>query len=158
MANGKIISLESKRLEKSYQAALKAAQASRVPTQSEYERNERASAMKHERQIDEAPLADRKDAQKSFLEAMRERPQLVGERLGWLFEGNYGYGPMIIAKEVLARPRMNREAILTQMIAVFEWMCPRRMAVDAWKKLTPAEKDKLSKAIAKEIKYAEKAE
>ena len=67
-------------------------------------------------------------------------------------------GPMVIAKEVLARPRMNREAILTQMIAVFEWMCPRRMAVEAWKKLTPAEKDKLSKVIAKEIADAQKAE
>ena len=158
MANGKIISLESKRLEKSYQAALKAAKASRIPSQSEYERNERANALKHEREIEAAPLADRKDAQKSFLEAMRERPQIVGERLGWLFDGNYGYGPMVIAKEVLARPRMNREAILTQMIAVFEWMCPRRMAVEAWKKLTPAEKDKLSKVIAKEIADAQKAE
>jgi hypothetical protein len=53
---------------------------------------------------------------------------------------------------------MNREAILTQLVAVYEWMCPRRMAVDAWKKLTPAQKEKLSKIIAKEIKDAEKTE
>jgi hypothetical protein len=97
MANGKIISLESKRLEKSYQAALKAAEKSRIPTQSEYERNERAMALKHEQQIDKAPLADRKDSQAQFLDAMRERPEIVGERLGWLFEGNYGYGAMMLA-------------------------------------------------------------
>jgi hypothetical protein len=164
--NGKIISLEAKRLEReqqklkeSYERVVgRAAAKTRstgIPSQSEYERRERMEAIRREQEVERAPLRDRKEAQQSFLEAMRERPAIVASRIGWLLDGNYGYGPMVMAKQVLGSPRMNREAALTQMIAVHEWMVPRRMAAEAWKKLTSAEKASLSEAVAEEIREAE---
>lgn len=129
-----------------------------IPTQAEYERNELAMAARREREIDQQPLADRKEAQQSFLLAMRDDPGVVAERISWLLGGDYGWGAMTLAKRVLASPRMNRRAILTQSIAVHEWMCPRRMAVDAWKKLAPAQKRLLDAAVDVVIASAEREE
>ncbi len=119
-----------------------------IPSQAEYESNERLRAIRDESRIEKAPLADRKEAQAAFYEAMATDPAIVAERISWLIDGNYGYGQMQMAKQVVGSPRMNREAALTQLVAVFEWQCPRRMAIDAWKKLTGPQKKALSAAIA----------
>jgi hypothetical protein len=129
-----------------------------TPNQAEYESNERRRAMLDEQRIERAPLRDRKEAQAAYLEAMSRDPAVVAERISWLIDGNYGYGQMQMARQVVGSPRMNREAALTQLVAVFEWQCPRRMATDAWKKLTPAQKTALFEAVAVVIAEAEKNE
>lgn len=129
-----------------------------IPSQAQYEQNERSAAIRREQEIDRSPLADRKEGQANYLEAMRDRPELVAERIGWLLDGNYGYGPMMMAKQIVRSPRMNRRAALAMSIAVFEWMCPRRMAADAWNKLTPSQKQRLDAAVDVVIQAAEKEE
>jgi len=129
-----------------------------IPSQAEYESNERRRAMLDEQRIERAPLGDRREAQAAFLEAVATDPAAVAERIAWLIEGNYGYGQMQMARQVLGSPRMNRESALTQLAAVFEWQCPRRMAVEAWKKLTSSQKKALSQAVAVVVSEAERAE
>jgi hypothetical protein len=102
-------------------------------------------AARDEREIDSQSLEERKEAQAEFLAAMRTTPELVGERIAWLLSGHYGAGSMLMAKQ--ATKRMNRSAMFTQLVAVFEWRCPRRMAVDAWKKLSRDEKSILQMHI-----------
>jgi hypothetical protein len=127
-----------------------------IPNQAEYESNERHLAHTEEQRIEKASLLDRKEAQAAFLDTMATDPATVAERISWLLEGNYGYGQMQMAKQVLASPRMNREAALIQLAAVFDWLCPRRMAADAWKKLTAPQKKALSAAITVVISEAER--
>ena len=103
-------------------------------------------------------MADRKEAQAAFFEAMRDDPALVAERLGWLLDGNYGYGPMLLAKRALASPRMNRSAALTQMVGAFEWQSPDDMSRAAWKKLSAGEKARLESAVQGAITSAESGE
>jgi len=129
-----------------------------IPSQAEYERNERTRAYNDEQRINRAPLGDRKAARDAFHEAMAEDPATVAERISWLLDGNYGYGQMQAAKEVVANKRLNREAILTQLVAVHEWQCPRDMARAAWTKLTPAQKKALSAAVAVVVQHAEAGE
>jgi hypothetical protein len=129
-----------------------------TPSNAEYESNERRRAILDEQRIDQSPLRDRKEAQAAFHEAMARDPATVAERISWLIDGNYGYGQMMMAKQVVGSPRMNREAALTQLVAVFEWQCPRNLAVDAWKKLTPAQKKALSEAVAVVVESAEHPE
>ena len=124
----------------------------------EYESNELRRARVDEQHIDQAPLSERKEAREAFHRDMAAAPEIVAERIGWMLDGNYGYGQMLMAKQILAAKRMNREAALTQLISVFEWQCPRRMGVEAWKTLTPAQKKSLSAAVAVVIAEAEKQE
>ena len=91
------------------------------------------------REIESAPLIDRKANQAEFSKDMRESPAMVAERLEWLIAGNYGHAEMNKAIQVLQSPRMNRVAALSTLIAQFEWNCPSRMASEAWLKLTPEE-------------------
>ena len=144
-------------LKREIDEVLAAPSRSGVPSQSEYERRERSEAQKRLTEIQRQPLADRKEAQAAFLKAMRDYPALIAERLGWLIDGNYGYGAMLLAKEVLGKPRMNRSAALTQMIGAFEWMTPEDMTRAAWNKLSTAEKAKLEKVIQAAIRQAENA-
>lgn len=129
-----------------------------IPSQAEYEQNERDWALANERRVDRAPLGDRKAARDAFHEAMAEDPATVAERISWMLAGNYGFGQMMVAKEAVAAKRMNREALLTQMVGVFEWQCPRDMGRAAWTKLTPAQKRALSAAVAVVVRHAESGE
>ena len=129
-----------------------------IPSQSEYERREFNEASQKLREVEKAPLADRKEAAAEFLASMRDHPDLVAERIGWLLGGNYGYGPMQMAKRVLGSPRMNRSASLTHMIGAFEWSAPGAMAIAAWKKLTAGQQAALESAVQGAIRDAESEE
>lgn len=129
-----------------------------IPSQAEYERRELAEANQRLHEVERASLADRKEAAAEFFEAMRDRPEVVAERVGWLLNGNYGYGQMQMAKRVLKSPRMNRSAALTHMIAAFEWSTPDAMARAGWKKLTKGQQAALEKAVQGAIKSAESEE
>ena len=118
-----------------------------MASQREYEQREIDLAYRQMEEVRRAPLRERKEAQLDFFEAMRDAPDIVAERVDWLLGGNYGYGPMLLAQRIFASPRMNREAALTQMIGVFEWMTPEDMTRAAWKKLTASEKHMLSQSV-----------
>lgn len=120
------------------------------------ERNELAEAQRHLSEVERAPLADRKEAAATFLAVMRDNPGLVAERIGWLLDGNYGYGSMLMAKRVLASPRMNRSAALTHLVAAFEWRTPNAMARAAWNALTKSQQSALEIAVQGAILDAER--
>lgn len=129
-----------------------------IPSQAEYERREFQEANRRLSEVERAPLADRKEAAAEFFEAMRDHPDLVAERVGWLLGGNYGYGQMQMAKRVLGSPRMNRVAALTQMVAAFEWSAPGAMTRAALKKLTKGQQAALDRAVREAIADAEREE
>lgn len=129
-----------------------------LPTPTQYDANELTMARRDEERINAEPLADRKECQAAFLNAMATDPALIAERIGWLIDGNYGYGPMLLAKRIVTSPRMNRVAGLSQLICVFEWRCPRTMGMAAWKMLTKSQKADLETAIETVIAEAEKSE
>jgi len=118
-----------------------------TPTQQEYEFSELRLAMARERETERAPLTDRQDARERFAEALTV-PGLVSERLAWLLDGNYGYGQMKRSHAVVKNPNLNRTAVLCHMIACYEWSCPQRFAVDAWKRLDAARRDALEREIS----------
>jgi hypothetical protein len=123
----------------------------------DYELRSLNEASRHMQEVENAPLRDRKEAQAKFQEAMKERPELVAERLGWLFDGNYGYGEMLKARQVInLSKRTNKKAQLTHLIGVFEWQCPVTMSSSTWKKLTKTEQNRLDRAIDLVIEAAEK--
>lgn len=126
---------------------------SNIPSQAQYEANERRSAHVIEERVNKAPLAERKENTAEFLNALRD-PQLMEERIEWLIIGNYGKGPQLMAEDFLKSPRMNKYAGLTQLIGVHEWHVPRQMEIAAWKKLSAAEKKALDAAIDRAIATA----
>lgn len=121
----------------------------------EYERKATGEAHSRRMEIEGAPLSERKEAQGEFFEIMKRDPALVAERLGWLIDGNYGYGEMQLAKQVVVSPRMNRRASLTQLVGLYEWQVPAVMVNASWKKLTGAEKAALDAAVDVVIEAAE---
>ena len=119
----------------------------------DYEDREAREHQRALREVESAPLVDRKEACAQFHEAMRDRPEIVGERVGWLLDGNYGYGSMRAAERVLALgPRANKVAQLTHLIGALEWRCPARMAISAWKKLTAEQRRALDAAVARAMR------
>lgn len=129
-----------------------------TPSQYEYEQREIRLAHQHREEVNRAPLAERREAATAFFEVMRDHPGLVSERIGWLLDGNYGYGPMLLARNVISRKRMNRIAALTQMIGVYEWQSPEDMTRQVWKRLSPGEKHELARVVEQAIFEAETAE
>jgi hypothetical protein len=126
-----------------------------IPSQSEYEAREARELETTLSRVEKAPLADRKEAARDYYEVMANDPARVAERIGWLFDGNYGYGAMMKAKRILAAPRMNRAAALSQIVAALDHQCAQRDAMAMWNKLTPRQKQDLDAAIQVVIVAAE---
>ena len=122
-----------------------------IPSQAEYERNERDRFHRDLREIDRTPLSERKESCREFFEAMKGDPDLVAERVSWLLDGSYGKGSYDASREVARNTRMNRVAWLTQITGALEWRCPADMLIRAWKKLTSAEKDRLKNAVERAL-------
>lgn len=156
--NREIDDILAARQKREQRAAAAAPRSSGIPSQSEYERRELSDAQRKLTEVERAPIADRKEAAAEFFEKMRDHPEIVAERVGWLLDGNYGYGQMMMAKRVLGSPRMNRSAALTQMIAAFEWSSPSAMTRASWKKLTKGQQATLEKAVQATIRSAESEE
>lgn len=131
--------------------------ARRAHERQEYDRRELAEANQRLEKIRRAPLADRKAAQATFLNAIRTMPEHIADMIGWMIDGNYGHGEMVLARRVLASPRMNRAAALTQMAGAFEWGSPEDLSRAAWHQLSSAEKTKLDRAVQAALKHADKA-
>ena len=123
-------------------------------TTQEYEQNERRIFLRDIARIETASLGDRRAARGEFLADMRKHPEIVAERIGWLLAGNYGAGAQMAAQEVLAS-RMNKQAWLVQTIACLDWQCPRRLAADAWKALSDAEKRALQREVERVMETRE---
>lgn len=120
-------------------------------TETQYAENELRLAGKALREIESAPLLDQQEARAAWSEALLD-PSLIAERVGWLVNGSYGYGQMLLAKRA-ATARGNYVAGVAQLLAAFEWRCPCAFAVEAWLKLKPAQQKAVNSAIAAELKY-----
>ena len=121
-------------------------------TNPEYEQQEIRRMIAEQREVERAPLFERKEAQKEYFEAMRDAPELVAERVSWLFNGSYGWAECRAAILIAdAGKRVNKTAHLSRLIASEEWRCPQAFAVSAWKMLNPDQQKRIDAAIQKEI-------
>jgi hypothetical protein len=118
-----------------------------IPSQAEYERREHALFHQQLKNVEKAPLSERKENAEEFADALKHRPRTVVERIGWLLNGSYGVGSYEAANKIAKNTRMNAGAWLTTTIAAIEWGTPQRMAIAAWKKLTPVEQNHLRRMI-----------
>jgi hypothetical protein len=108
----------------------------------EYEAREIAQFQKDLENIGKLPLDERKENAEEWREALRHIGKesdhyqgIVSERIEWLLNGSYGYGPMVKALEVAKNKRMNRAAWLSQTIAALEWHVTPELARKAWKSI-----------------------
>lgn len=122
-----------------------------IPSQREYEDREFREFQNKLREVERAPLAERKESCREFFEAMKDSPDTVAERVGWLIDGSYGYGAHVQARRIADNPRMNRVAALTQMVGALEWSCPGAMTIAAWKRLSKDEQETLRREVQAEI-------
>lgn len=122
-----------------------------------YDIRELQTANAEAREIEKAPLAERREAQAEYLKAITTKDGLAWfkEQLEWMANGTYGRGVQIRVERILAGgPRTNKVAALGQLGAVYITRCPAEMAVTTWKKLTPTQKTALEKAIKSVIAKA----
>lgn len=120
-----------------------------MQTQAQYHARELTAAHNHYQEINNAPVNDRKEAYATLLETCQTDPALIAERIGWLFNGSYGYGEMHLA--INATRARNPKPELFALIATFEWQAGHYFARKAYLALTKAQKDALNNAIDKEI-------
>lgn len=118
----------------------------------EYERNEAKLFQRDMQAAEEGSLADRQEACRAFAGDMKNNPDRVAENLSHLFSGNYGYGAMKAAANILkSGNRNNKRAQLCHIVAAIGYQCPGRLGASAWKKLSPSEKAALDRALDAEI-------
>lgn len=129
-----------------------------IPSQAEYEQNERRLFLAALREVDRDwkghSALVKSELAEGFLEAMAKDPDVIRQRIEWLLAGHYGKGAYDFAHEVVANKRMNREAWLTHTVGAIEWDVPQHIAISAWKKLTEKQKKSLDASVRRAMKRA----
>lgn len=124
-----------------------------IPSQAAYEANELREFQAKLREVERAPLRERQEDAQEFASTLRTDPELIAERIGWLFDGNYGYGSYVTARRVL-RSRMNKEAWALITVAAVEWRTTNVYARKAYNALSASEKAHINRLIDREIRSA----
>ena len=87
------------------------------------------------------PMEKQREAKQEFLETLITKPNVIVERMTWLFNGTYGDGYQIIANSYFNRSkRFNIQDRLLELIAIAEYRCPSRQARQAYNSLTEIQK------------------
>jgi len=118
--------------------------------QATYESNEAKTLANQIARVERAPLHERREAKADFFGLLTD-PAILAQRVGWLFDGNYGFGAMMKARDIAARPKLNRIAGISQLIAALECLCSSDMARKAYMSLTDEQKNAANAAIQTEI-------
>jgi hypothetical protein len=112
-----------------------------------YEGNEATRHYNKLREIEKAPLAERREAEKDTHEHMKN-PESFAEHADWVLNGSYGRGAQKAAQGIMAMgARGNREAGLGQLVAAYDHNSPAKHTINAWKSLSEDEKSNLSKHL-----------
>ena len=123
-----------------------------IPTQAQYEANECRRHCAFIREIEAAPLAERKEAQADWSDAITHNPGMIAEQVGWLLHGSYGFWPAKLAARIKANARCNQAAQIACLLDAEDHSCPPEMAQAAFKALTPAAQKSLNTAILRELR------
>jgi len=93
--------------------------------------------------VESAPLAERKEAAREYAETLTASPDIIAERIGWLFEGCYGKGAydrvrgwLTYANESPKRRMKSVRVNCCCLLAALDDGCTARDAVKAWNRLT----------------------
>ena len=120
-------------------------------TNAEWEQRELEIAQNDRREIEALPLFDRKDNYNELIKDMQNAPETIAERAGWLLNGTYGHGQMIMSREAITSPDPVKS--LFMLIALYEWRVPDAWAAKAWREMLEDSKDKLTKLIQAEVDW-----
>lgn len=104
--------------------------------------------------VEKQSLTDRKAARAEWLDALRNSPETIKERVEWLIDGNYGYVSYYNVRATIQNKRMNRTAYLGQLIAALEWQCPNAYAREAWNHLTATQQESITAMLNEVIESA----
>ena len=106
----------------------------------EYEEREVAYGRAELRRIDvgwrRAPPRERTDEVDRVSRDIDADPELLRERIDWLFGGVFGHGAMLLARQIVGlSPRMNRDAQLFRLIVALDDNVGWDGAVRVWRAL-----------------------
>ncbi len=131
--------------------------ATRIPTQAEYEANELKMLFAEYRQTERQSLADKRAGASEAFAIMRDAPQVIGDRMNLIFNGDFGAGAQIHARRIISQPmRPARLMELLTLVCVLEFRCPPDATLQAWNKLDHGQQRKVNDALSAQIRVAEK--
>ena len=125
-----------------------------MQTEQEYQARERQQLFSELRDVEAAPLSERREARTEWAEALTD-PSLIGERVESLLAGSYGKGAYDYARELLTHKRANVVAQIGILIAALEWRCSSGFARQAWNKLPRVQRGKAVREIRSAIEIME---
>ena len=123
---------------------------SAIPTQKEYEEREIRMYFKKLEEVEKSPKQDRIEGFKELFDNARLNPVIISERIGWILDGSYGFGPYKIAERIVKETK-NPNYHLFHILAHYEYLTSDYYASKVYRSLTQDQKDKLNELVTKEI-------
>ena len=112
--------------------------------------------VKRYKEVEGQSLADRKAAAKEYFEAIKN-PEHFAKEVELALNGDFGEGAYTKIQQILGMSkRANKVAGVAQILAIYSFGCPDRLARDMFNKLSPEEQKAVNDAIAKVLTEAEK--
>lgn len=113
-----------------------------------YEQREMMKYHKLQGDLSGLPLWERLENRRIMAEAMATNPERIADDVDNVLRGNYGCGAYLVALECMSNKRMNRVALLSQIVGAVAWECSRVQSRKAWLSLTKDQQKRIDQLIA----------
>jgi len=122
-----------------------------IPSREEYENYEHRLFLKQLQEVEDLPLSERRENRIEYVNDLTNNPEIIIDRIGWIINGTYGFGPYNAFKKL--SKRMNRRAWLFIVLAAIEWGVSNEFSRGVWNDLPKELQNKINAGIDEEIKY-----
>jgi len=91
----------------------------------------------------------------SFIWRLNNRPEEVAEAVAFLIDGQFGFGPSLIIKEMIdTNINTNKDKVISDLVVhagAMNWFCPRGRAYAAWRSLGEKEQGLINALVESEV-------
>lgn len=128
-------------------------------TNKEYEARELDRHRRDMARLTSQPHQEKLDAMQDWRNYMADDLLYIRRATENILAGNYGIAPMLIARKAAPNKRMNRAAVIGQLIAALDCSCPGNKARQAWNMLDVDQQESVNATIMEAVnEYLENVE
>jgi hypothetical protein len=99
-----------------------------------YQAREKREYARQLRAPNAGTVAEKQESTDRWVEAIGDHPEIIAERVGWLFDGSYGYGSYRAAWALLESDEPCTDQVIA-IISALEWMVPEAYYLRAMKRV-----------------------
>lgn len=115
-----------------------------------YQAREKREYARQLRAANSGTIGEKQEATDHWIETIHKHPEIIAERVGWLFDGSYGYGSYRAAWALIDSGEPCTDQVIA-IVSALEWMVPEAYYLRAMKTVPADEMSRLRTLVSRVV-------